>query len=80
MALYSVKTKKSPEEVVEQAKSTFGEGGLGLSVSATNPCCITFEGGGGHISVTTSEEADTTEVQLETREWDYQVKEFISQI
>lgn len=32
MALYSVKTKKCPEEVGERAKSTYGEGGLGLSV------------------------------------------------
>jgi hypothetical protein len=77
MALYSIKTEKSPEEVVEQAKGYFGEGGLGLSVTADDPCCLTFEGGGGYVSVTASEEDEGTEVGLETREWDYHVKRFM---
>jgi hypothetical protein len=80
VALYSVKTKKSSEEVIEQAKDYFGENGLGLSVTAENPCCVTFEGGGGHISVTTTEDDDGGEVKLETREWDYHVKKFMDQV
>ncbi len=77
MALYSIKTEKRPEEVVEQAKSYFGEGGLGLSITADDPCCVRLEGGGGHVSVTASQEEDGTEVGLETREWDYHVKRFM---
>lgn len=80
MAIYSVKTKKGPEEVVERAIDYFGKEGLGLSVARENPCCVTFEGGGGHVSVTASQEEDTTEVELETREWDYHVKRFMNQI
>lgn len=80
MALYSAETKKEPEEVLEQAISYFGEKGLGLSMTSDNPCCVTFEGGGGHVSVTASREEDRTEVRLETREWDYQVKRFMGQI
>ncbi len=80
MALYSVTTKKDPEHVVEQAIDYFGEEGLGLSLTRENPCCATFEGGGGHVTVTASRKEDRTEVELETREWDYQVKQFMGQI
>jgi hypothetical protein len=80
MPVYSVRTKKSPEEVVERARDYFGEGGLGLSVTVEDPCCITFEGGGGHVSVTASQEVDKTELVLETREWDYHVKTFMRQV
>jgi hypothetical protein len=80
MALYSVRTKKEPEEVVEQAIDYFGEEGVGLSVNRENPCCVTFQGGGGHVSVTASREEDRTEVELETREWDYHVKKFMNLI
>ena len=80
MALYSAETEKEPEEVVEQAIAYFGEEGLGLSMTRDAPCCVSFEGGGGHVSVTASREGDGTEVRLETREWDYQVKRFMGQI
>lgn len=80
MPLYSVKTKKSPGKVVEQAKAYFGEEGLGLSISEENPCCVTFEGGGGYVSVTASQQEGKTEVELETREWDYHVQKFMGQV
>ena len=80
MPVYGVKTKKRPQEVVEQAKEYFGAGGLGLSLATENPCCVTFEGGGGHVSVAASQEEGSTEVELETREWDYHVKRFMGQI
>ena len=80
MALYSVRTNKSPEQVIERAKDYFGEDGLGLELSGENPCCVTLEGGGGHVSVTASEGENKTEVELETREWDYHVKKFMGQI
>ncbi len=80
MALYSVKTKRDPEAIVEQAIDYFGEDGLGLSVTRENPCCVTFEGGGGHVSVAATREEDEVEVELETREWDYHVRRFMGQI
>lgn len=80
MALYSVRTKKNPEDVIARAKDYFGEGGVGLSVKAEDACCVTLEGGGGHVSVTASPEGDGTEVELEAREWDYQVKKFMARI
>lgn len=80
MPRYGATTRKSPEEVIEQAKGYFGEDGLGLTLTAENPCCATFEGGGGHVSVTATREDDMTEVELETREWDYQVKKFMGRV
>jgi hypothetical protein len=47
MALYSVRTKKEPEEVVEQAIDYFGEEGLGLSMTGDSPCCVTLKVEGG---------------------------------
>jgi hypothetical protein len=80
MALYGAKTDKSPEEVVEQARAYFGEDGLGLENTADNPCCVTFQGGGGHVSVTAEGKEGHTEVEVETREWDYHVRKFIQKI
>jgi hypothetical protein len=79
MALYSVETKKDPEEAIRMAKAYFGEGGLGLEVVEQNPCCVTFTGGGGHVTVTASAGEGGTTVELETREWDYHVKKFMQE-
>ncbi len=80
MPRYSVKTKLSPEESIEKASAFFGEGGLGLEGSEQGPCCMAFEGGGGHVMVTASAEDNETTVELETREWDYHVKRFMRKI
>ena len=77
MALYGVETKLSPEEVIEKAKVLFGEAGLGLEMVEKNPCCVTFTGGGGYVTVTASAKEKKTVVDLETREWDYDVKRFM---
>ncbi|MFO7918137.1 MAG: hypothetical protein R6V13_08665 [Anaerolineae bacterium] len=80
MPRYSVKTNLSPEESVEEAKAFFGEGGLGLKESEQGPCCMAFEGGGGHVTVTAFAEDEETTVEVETREWDYHVKRFMGKI
>jgi hypothetical protein len=53
---------------------------LGLEVKDQGEDCVTFEGGGGYVSLTISETGKGTEVDLETREWEYQVKEFLGKI
>jgi hypothetical protein len=75
-----VHTRLSPEKTIERAIETFGPGGLGLEVSQENPCCVTFEGGGGHVTVTASGEGKETTAELETREWDYHVRKFMREI
>ena len=79
MSAYRVETRLSPEQVMAQATAYFGPGGLGLERREENPCCLYFEGGGGHILVSAST-GDKTTVDLETREWDYHVKKFMGQI
>ena len=80
MGAYSVTTSKSPEQVVARAKDFFGHGGAGLELVREEGCCLAFEGGEGHVSVTATTADDRTEVALETREWDYQVRKFMTQI
>jgi len=80
MALYSVETKLSPEEAIERARAYFGEGGLGLELTERNPCCVYFEGGGGHVLVTAIMGEKKKTVELETREWDYHVKRFMREV
>jgi uncharacterized protein (AIM24 family) len=80
MTAYSVETKLSSEEAIEAAVTYFGEGGLGLRAEEQGPCCAYFEGGGGFVRVTVSEGEKRTTVDLETREWNYQVKRFMQEI
>jgi hypothetical protein len=80
MARYSVETKLEPEEAIRKAVAYFGEGGLGLEAIEENPCCIRFEGGGGHVSATAYKEGKKTTLELETREWDNQVKQFMKEL
>ena len=73
-------TTHSADEVVRRASDFFGSQGLGLEEKEHNVCCITFEGGGGYVSVTVVEAEGKRDVDIESREWDYQVKEFLGTI
>jgi hypothetical protein len=79
MALYSVETRVTPVDAIGDAVAYFGPGGLGLEVTQQDACCACFEGGGGHIYVTATAGTKTT-VALETREWDYHVRQFMRDI
>ena len=79
MASYYVETKLSPEKAVEKAATYFGKDGVGLEIMEQGSCCARFEGGGGHVLVTVSGGA-RTRVDLETREWDYDVRQFMRRI
>jgi hypothetical protein len=80
MARYGTETKLKPEETIKQAEAYFGDKGLGLKVIQKEACCISLEGGGGHVSVTAIADKPKTKVELETREWDYQVRKFMEEI
>jgi hypothetical protein len=73
-------TAYSADEVVKRASEFFGSKGLGLVEKERNSCCITFEGGGGYVSVTVTEAGGKSEVGTESREWEYQVKQFLQTI
>ena len=69
-------TKLKPEEVIKKAVAFFGPGGYGLKVTQQSETCVTLEGGGGMVDISTSADAKKTSVDIETREWEIQVKEF----
>jgi hypothetical protein len=80
MIRMSVKTKLKPEEVVRRAVNFFGPGGQGLEVTNKSAGYVCLEGGGGGVEVITSGEAKGASVELVSREWDYQAKEFLDNI
>lgn len=76
---YQVTTARTPREALEQALADFGPGGLGLQLTSQTNLSLVFQGGGGHIAVTAEPGAQTT-LDIETREWDYGVQQFMAHV
>jgi len=76
---YQVTTALTPHEALEHAMAHFGPGGLGLAVTSQTPLGLVFQGGGGYVAVMVQADAETT-LELETREWDYAVRQFMGQV
>jgi hypothetical protein len=74
------KSKLGPEEAIKRAVKFFGPEGYGLTVKEQVGCSVEFEGGGGGVAVNATAQGKGSAVSLESREWDYQVKEFIGKI
>jgi hypothetical protein len=80
MLKLSTKSKLSPAEVIKRAVKYFGPEGYGLKVEEKDNCYAYFEGGGGGVRVSASEQKKGSTVDLESVEWDYQVKEFLQKV
>ena len=80
MPRYGVETKLSPEQAVAKAVVCFGEQGLGLEVTERGERYAAFVGGGGHVRITATAAESSTALELETCEWDYDVKQFVRKI
>jgi hypothetical protein len=75
MLTLTVETRKSPDDVARKLSAFFGPPGLGLEPTREgNRHC--FTGGGGHVIANVSKADGKTCVDLETREFEEQVKEF----
>jgi hypothetical protein len=74
------RSKLSPDEVIEELKRFFAEGGLGLRLKEAAPGCVTLEGGGGYVTAGLCQEGSETHVDMVTQEWDYHVKQFVSRL
>jgi hypothetical protein len=61
------------------AAEQFFSGEFGLTVRQRGPQVIGFEGGGGYVLVSVMSEHPTT-LELETREWDRQVTQFMGRL
>ncbi len=76
---YEVTTSWAPEEVIEHALNYFGPGNTGLEVVSQTSQGVIFQGGGGYVAIQIQPAARTT-VEIETREWDYPVRQFMARI
>lgn len=80
MLRISRESRLSPDEILFRASSYFGKGGEGLEETERGSCCISFAGGGGYVTVSVSEEDQHREVNVESREFEYQARRFLSSI
>jgi hypothetical protein len=78
MLRISKKSRLKADEILAKSSQYFGkEGGEGLDETERRGCCISFSGGGGYVTVTVCEQADQREVEVETREFEFQAKQFL---
>ncbi len=80
MLRIATNTKLKPEEVINQALNFFGPSGYGLEIKEQSPNYAYFEGTDGYIEVSSYTDETVTSVELVSREWDYQAREFIKNI
>jgi hypothetical protein len=74
-------TKESmlkPNDVIKRAVNFFGAKGLGLIVKEEDNCNVYFEGGGGYVRVAAATGKKGSTVDVETMEWESQVKDFLA--
>ena len=70
-------TRLKREEIIARAVEFFGEKGEQLDEKDRNRCCVYFEGGGGYVSISIVEDNNKRSLDIETREFEYQVKQFL---
>jgi hypothetical protein len=73
-------TRLKPDEIIVRAVEFFGEKGEQLKERERNPCCVYFEGVGGYVMISIAEENKKRTLDIETREFEYQVKRFLKTI
>jgi hypothetical protein len=76
---YEVTTTLPLQEALERASAHFGPKGEGLDITSQDECSIVFQGGGGYVAVT-AQPGEKTVLELETREWDRAVQQFMRQV
>ena len=77
MIRLSFETKLDREAILNKAVTYFEE--IGLKLKDRAECCFLFESPTGFVRVTLEERDDKTEVEVESREYEYFAKEFIKQ-
>lgn len=80
MIRVAAKSKLKPDELIRRAVKFFGPGGYGLGVKEQTSDYVCLEGGGGVVEVSASVEGKGASVEVVSREWDYQAKEFLDKI
>jgi hypothetical protein len=76
---YEVITKLRSQEALARAIAYFGRGGQGLELTSKGDLSLVFKGGGGYVAIT-AQPGDKTTLELETREWDRAVRQFMAEV
>ena len=77
------KTTLQPVEVLDRAMEFFGPAGLGLAPRGFNGDCLTFEGGGGYVSIEACPQGvghSGSDVRLTALEWEEPAQEFMADV
>ncbi|OGO04093.1 MAG: hypothetical protein A2Y60_04745 [Chloroflexi bacterium RBG_13_54_9] len=82
MLRIATKTRLNPEEAIKLAVDFFGPGpgGYGLQIKEQDAACVYFEGAGGGVEVSACTDEEGTSLEVVSREWDGQVREFMTKI
>ena len=72
------RVKMPCEDVMKHANSYFMENGLDCEESDPEQFCAYYSGGGGYVSILCCPEDKYTRINVEGREWEYQIKEFLA--
>ncbi len=74
-------TKQEPQKILNQATAYFGPGGVGLNVIPRGPHALEFTGkGNDFVLVQVEPKENGADIDIQTREWDYDVKRFLRKI
>lgn len=77
MLVISKKTRMSADEVLDRARSYF-DNRFGLTLGNYNPqCCMEFTGEIGFVDIAVEGLDGKLQVIVRTREWEYQIKDFL---
>ena len=79
MIAISFVTQKDQTEILDRAAEYFVNN-VGLEVTERAECCIHFGGKDqvGYVKVTLSREGDKSQVDVESREYEYHARKFVS--
>ncbi len=80
MTVLSFETRKSQKEILNKAVTYFTDD-VGLKVTERDDCCVRFadENQIGYVRVTLAQKGEKFEVDVESREYDYHAKRFVSE-
>lgn len=72
-------SKQNGSKILQDAATYFGEE-LGLTIAERNENSVHFTGPGGHVLVQVGSSDAGTEVDIQTQEFEYDVKQFLQKI
>lgn len=74
-------TEQAPQEILEKAAAFFGPQGVGLDIMPRSNRALEFNDNvGGFVLVQVAPQEQGTEIDITTREWDYDVRRFLREV